>query len=121
MQFLGFRVLFKRIKAIRFMMADKSVRWTKKAIIVAGIAYLFLPIDLIPPVLFPFGILDDIVVWALILWYLRSELDKYWIGEKPKDYSRKFRGKNVVDDVEYDVDDGEQETETEKEKAEENA
>lgn len=106
MQFLGFRVLIKRIKAIRFMMADKTVPVWKKAIIVGGIVYLFLPIDIIPPFIFPFGFLDDILVWALILWYLSSELDKYWIGEKPKDYSRKFRGKNVVDDVEYDVDDG---------------
>ena len=111
MQFFGFRVLIKRIKAIRFMMAVKTVKWTKKAIIIAGIVYLFLPIDLIPPVVFPFGILDDIVVWALILWYLSSELDKYWIGEKPKDYSRKYHGKTVVDDVEYNVDDEEAEKE----------
>ncbi len=112
MQFFGFRVLIKRIKAIRFMMADKTVHWTKKAIIIAGIVYLFLPIDIIPPILFPFGILDDILVWAVILWYLSSELDKYWIGEKPKDYSRKFRGKTVVDDVEYDIEDDEKEKET---------
>ena len=106
MQFLGFRVLIKRIKAIRFMMADKTVPRRKKALVIAGIVYLFLPLDIIPPIIFPFGILDDILVWALILWYLSSELDKYWIGEKPKDYSRKYRGKRVVDDVEYDVDDG---------------
>ena len=103
MQFFGFRVLIKRLKAIRFMMA---VPWYKKALVIAGIVYLFLPFDIIPPILFPFGIIDDIIVWLLILWYLSSELDKYWIGEKPKDYSRKFRGKNVVDDVEYDVDEG---------------
>ena len=106
MQFFGFRVLFKRLKAIRFMMADKTVPKSKKAIIIGGIVYLFLPIDIIPPIIFPFGIIDDIVVWLLILWYLSSELDKYWIGEKPTDYSRKFRGKNIVDDVEYDVEDG---------------
>ena len=106
MQFFGFRVLIKRVKAIRFMMADKTVPKRKKALVIAGIVYLFLPIDIIPPVIFPFGFIDDIVVWLLILWYLSSELDKYWIGEKPKDYSRKFRGKNVVDDVEYDVDEG---------------
>ncbi len=108
MQFLGFRVLIKRLKAIRFMMADKTVPWYKKALVVAGIVYLFLPIDIIPPFLFPFGFIDDIVVWILILWYLSSTLDKYWIGEKPKDYSRKFRGKKVVDDVEYDVDEGDE-------------
>ena len=106
MQFFGFRVLIKRLKAIRFMMADKAVPWYKKAVVIAGIVYLFLPFDIIPPILFPFGIIDDIIIWLLILWYLSSELDKYWIGEKPKDYSRKFRGKNVVDDVEYDVDEG---------------
>ena len=109
MQFFGFRVLIKRVKAIRFMMADKSVPWWKKGIIIAGIVYLFLPFDIIPPFIFPFGIIDDIVVWALILWYLSSELDKYWIGETPKDYSRKYRGKNVVDDVEYDVSDDDDE------------
>ena len=105
MQFFGFRVLIKRIKAIRFMMADKTVRWYKKALIIFGIIYLFLPVDIIPPIIFPFGFIDDIIVWALILWYLSSELDKYWIGEKPKDYSSKYRSKNIVDDVEYDVDD----------------
>ena len=101
MQFLGFRVLIKRIKAIRFMMADKTVPRRKKAIIVAGIIYLFLPIDIIPPIIFPFGIIDDIVVWLLILWYLSSELDKYWLGEKPADYSKKYRKKDIVDDVIY--------------------
>ena len=43
MQFLGIRVLLKRIKAIRFMMADKTVPKRKKALIVFGIIYLFLP------------------------------------------------------------------------------
>ena len=41
MQFLGIRVLLKRIKAIRFMMADKRVPKRKKALIVFGIIYLF--------------------------------------------------------------------------------
>ncbi len=41
MQFLGIRVLLKRIKAIRFMMADKTVPKRKKALIVFGIIYLF--------------------------------------------------------------------------------
>ena len=108
MQFLGFRVLIKRIKAIRFMMADKTVPRREKAIIVAGIIYLFLPIDIIPPIIFPFGIIDDIVVWLLILWYLSSELDKYWLGEKPVNYSKKYRKKDIVDDVEYNVDEEEE-------------
>ena len=103
MQFVSFRVLWSRIKAIRFFMADKTVPRRKKAIIIAGIAYLFLPIDIIPAVVFPLGLIDDLVLWLVILWYLRSELDKYWLGEKPTDYSKKYHGKRVVDDVEYHV------------------
>ena len=47
MQFWSIRVILSRLKAIRFMMADKTVPKTKKALIIAGIAYLFLPLDLI--------------------------------------------------------------------------
>lgn len=108
MQFLSFRVLASRIKAIRFMMADKSVPKRKKLLIIAGIVYLFLPIDLIPALVFPFSLIDDLVVWALILWYLSSELDKYWVGEKTKDYSKRYKSDNVVDDVEFEVMDEEE-------------
>ncbi|MDD6310570.1 MAG: DUF1232 domain-containing protein [Firmicutes bacterium] len=106
MQFLSFRVIWSRIKAIRFMMADKTVSKWKKALIIAGIAYLFLPIDLIPPIIFPLGFIDDIVLWLVILWYLRNELDKYWTGGKSKDLSKKFKSKDIIDDVEFDVESG---------------
>ena len=103
MQFLGIRVLLKRIKAIRFMMADKTVPKRKKALIVLGIIYLFLPVDLIPPILFPIAWVDDLILWFWILWHLREELDKYWLGGKEVDLSKKYRGKTFVDDVEYEV------------------
>ena len=103
MQFFGLRVLIRRIKAIRFMMADRSVPKRKKALIIAGIIYLFLPIDLIPPILFPIAWMDDLALWLFILWYLREELDKYWNGGKTKGYSKKYRNRTFVDDVEYEV------------------
>ena len=103
MQYLGLRVLLKRITAIRFMMKDKAVSIWKKALIIAGIAYVVMPIDLIPIAILPVSWLDDVLLWLLILWYLRHELDKYWLGEKPADFSKKYHGKNVVDDVEYEV------------------
>ena len=103
MQFFGLRVLIKRIKAIRFMMADRSVPKRKKALVIAGIIYLFLPIDLIPPILFPIAWMDDLALWLFILWYLRDELDKYWNDGKTYDYSKKYRDKTFVDDVEYEV------------------
>ena len=61
MQFFGLRVLIKRIKAIRFMMADRSVPKRKKALVIAGMMCLFLPIDLIPPILLP-------IAWMRQIW-----------------------------------------------------
>jgi uncharacterized membrane protein YkvA (DUF1232 family) len=97
MQFLSFQIIIKRIKAIRFMMTDKSVPKRKKLLVVAGIVYLFLPFDLIPPILFPFAWLDDLLVWLWILWYLKDTLDAYWLGEKEVDLSKKYRGKKIID------------------------
>lgn len=105
MNWIGFNVLVKRVKAIRVMMRDKNVPKRKKLVILAGILYVFSPIDLLPIVVFPVAILDDLLVWFLILWYLRSELDKYWIGGKTADLSRKFARKTVIDDVSYEIHD----------------
>lgn len=103
MNFWSLRVILSRLKAIRFMMADKTVPKGKKILILAGIAYLLLPIDLIPVLVFPLSLIDDVVVWLLIIWYLRKELDVYWTGEKGKDLSRKYKNKHMVDDVEFEV------------------
>jgi uncharacterized membrane protein YkvA (DUF1232 family) len=103
MQFLSFRVIFKRIKAITSMMRDKTVSKWKKLLIVAGVAYLLTPVDLIPPVLFPFGWLDDVILWLWILWCLKDTLDAYWMGEKVVDLSKSYKGKKIISDVEYEV------------------
>ena len=119
MQFWSFRVILSRLKAIRFMMADKTVPKTKKALIIAGIAYLFLPFDLIPAMVFPLSLIDDVVVWLLIIWYLKKELDVYWTGEKKYDLSKKYRSKDIVDDVEFKVEEDEAEAKKAEAKAEE--
>jgi len=103
MHFISFRVIIKRIKALRFMLADKNVPKRKKALVIAGIIYLFLPVDLVPPILFPVGFIDDLILWLWILWHLKDTLDEYWIGEKEEDLSKSFNGKTVIDDVEYKV------------------
>ena len=111
MQFISFRVLSKRIKAILSMMKDKTVPKRKKLLIVLGIIYLFLPIDLIPPVLFPFGFLDDLGLWIWIIWHLKDTLDQYWVGEKEVDLSRDFKNKDIVEGVEFTVDQEDEEDE----------
>lgn len=103
MHLIGFRVILRRIKAIKFMMRDKSVPLRKKALVVFGIIYLFLPIDIIPIVIFPVSWIDDFILWVWILWHLRDTLDAYWIGEKATDLSREYRDKNVINDVDFKV------------------
>lgn len=119
MQFWSFRVILSRLKAIRFMMADRTVPKSKKALIIAGIAYLFLPFDLIPALVFPLSLIDDVVVWLLIIWYLKKELDVYWTGEKNRDLSKKYKDRDIVDDVEYEVE-GDRKTETDRTEEKEN-
>ncbi len=104
MNFFSFGFLIKRIKAIKEMMKDKTVPKRKKALVIFGLIYLVLPVDLIPPVLFPFGFLDDLILWLWIIWHLSDILDTYWMGEKTEDYSGKFRPENLVENVQFNVD-----------------
>ena len=108
---MSFRVLSRRIKASSGRMKDETVPKRKKLLIVLGIIYLFLPIDLIPPVLFPFGFLDDLVLWIWIIWHLKDTLDQYWVGEKEVDLSRDFKNKDIVEGVEFTVDQEDEEDE----------
>ena len=104
MQYISIRFLLGRIKAIGKMMKDKEVPKRKKLLVILGIIYLCLPVDLIPPILFPFGFLDDLVLWAWILWHLKDTLDQYWTGESEEDISKKFNKKDLIEDVEFTVD-----------------
>ena len=103
MKFFTWMYLKNRIIALKYMLKDKNVKWTKKALVIFGIIYLFLPVDIIPPVLFPFGFLDDLVLWIFIIWHLKDTLDEYWIGEKSEDYSKKYKANRIVEDVNFEV------------------
>lgn len=103
MKFFTWMYLKNRIIALKYMLKDKNVKWTKKALVIFGIIYLFLPVDVIPPVLFPFGILDDLVLWIFIIWHLKDTLDEYWIGEKTEDYSKRYKNNRIVEDVKFEV------------------
>lgn len=111
MQFISFRLLARRFRAISAMMKDKTVPKRKKLLVVCGIIYLFLPVDLIPPVLFPFGFIDDIVLWIWILWHLKDTLDQYWVGETEQDFSNEFKKEDIVEGVEFTVDQEEEKDE----------
>ena len=85
------------------MMSDRTAPLRKKILVIAGIVYLFLPIDLIPPVLFPIAWLDDMIVWLWILWYLKDTLDAYWLGEKEVDFSKRYRDDKIIRDAGFEV------------------
>ena len=78
MQFVSFAVLGKRIKSIKALLKDPNVPKRKKLLVIFGIIYLFMPIDLIPAPVLIFGLVDDLVLWLFILTHLSGELDKYW-------------------------------------------
>lgn len=103
MHFLGLRMIFKRIVAIKFLLKDPLVPKRKKILVVFGLIYLFVPIDIVPIIVFPFGITDDLILWCFILWYLKDELDSYWNNEE-EDLSGNFEKKNIVEGVNYSVD-----------------
>jgi uncharacterized membrane protein YkvA (DUF1232 family) len=96
-------VLKNRIVAIKSLMMDRAVPLRKKLLVVFGVVYLFLPLDIIPAVLFPVAWMDDLVVWLFIIWHLKDYLDAYWLGEKTVDITKNFTGKKVVDDVRFTV------------------
>ena len=107
MQFIYLSVLFKRIKAIKSFMKDKNVPLRKKFIIVAGFLYLLSPFNLIFEPVLIFGQLDEIVLWLFIIWYLKDELDKYWVNSGQAEPAVKFHGKKIIDDVNFKVEDDE--------------
>jgi uncharacterized membrane protein YkvA (DUF1232 family) len=93
----------KRLIAIKSMMKDPNVKRRKKLLVLLGIFYVFMPFDLIPTVIFPVGFLDDLILWLWILYHLRETLDTYWLGEKTVDLSKEYRGKTIINDVDYEV------------------
>ncbi len=103
MPYISFRVIIKRIQAIKFMLKDPKVKKRKKLLVILGLVYLVMPIDLIPAVIFPIGFIDDIILWLWILYHLRETLDNYWLGEKTVDLSKEYKGKTIIDDVEFEV------------------
>ncbi len=105
MQFIFWQVLIRRIKAIPAFLRDKTVPKRKKAVILFGIFYLLMPIDLIPAPILIFGFVDDIVLWGFIIHYFRKELDTYWLGVKEVKPEKRFRGKKIINGVSFEVKD----------------
>lgn len=100
----GILILLRRIRGIIPMMKDKAVPWWKKAILIAAVIYLILPVDLIPPLIPVFGWFDDIIIWIAILYFMRTELDAHIPGRKTAGKDAKYNyDKEDVHEAHYSV------------------
>lgn len=68
----------KDVLALYNYMRDSSVKWYRKAIVVAALVYFIVPIDAVPDITPLFGYLDDLGVITALLKYLGSELMGYY-------------------------------------------
>ncbi len=75
----GKRISFaKDILALYRYMKDPSIRWFRKAIVIAALIYFIVPIDTIPDLTPLFGYLDDLGVITAVLKYLGNEISSYY-------------------------------------------
>ena len=89
--------LLSRIKGIFPMLKDKEVAWWKKAILIAGMVYLVLPVDLIPPLVPVFGWLDDVLIWVAILYFMGKELDRYVPAKSAGNKKYRYKDSDVTE------------------------
>ncbi len=111
-----FRNYYRRIMNLRFYLKDSNKPISGKIMVIFGIIYLLSPIDLLPEPVFGIGILDDLILWGLILSYLAKELDSY-TGEEgiSREARKKYRGSEIFE-AEARVVEEDDPTEGEKEK-----
>ncbi|MCR4430041.1 MAG: YkvA family protein [Tepidanaerobacteraceae bacterium] len=99
--------LFKGLwMAFKFML-DPSVPIGEKIWIIISILYFISPIDVIPDPIFGIGILDDFVVFLLMLSFMSGKLKKYAETKNKSNFARRQRNDPDTIDVEYEVIDSE--------------
>jgi len=77
--------------------ANRSYRripWSPIALIVAALCYFVLPVDLVPDLLGPIGLTDDVVLISSVVQSARSELDRFRSWENRRGISE---GQQIMD------------------------
>ena len=115
------RILFRRIRSIKDFLLDPEESKGKKLLFAFGILYLISPVDLIPEPVFGIGIIDDLILWAVLLTSSGAALDRYWkdhseddsirVSSKPGPVNaeKAFRGRKIVNTEGHVVDSEEEE------------
>lgn len=103
-RWLIFPLFISEIKSIYRLLKDKAAKKRYKAIIILGLVYLFSPIDLIPAPIIGLSIIDDCVIWAVILYALKEPLSHYKDGDPVGKKSKmRAKGKNIYETEDYVV------------------
>ncbi|MFW6308930.1 MAG: YkvA family protein [bacterium] len=91
-------ILYKLIKYLR----DGEIKLYRKLLFLLPVVYFFSPINLIPYLIFPvMGWLDNIIVTAGLIFYLKKVLDNY----EPRSSSSQKDKDSIIDiqDDDYEV------------------
>ncbi len=84
---------------------DKNVPFTRKLPIIGWLIYLISPIDALPDPVFGLGVVDDLVMLLFLISFMGRQLEKY----AGRGRGFKEDNKNIIDDVEYKVEQDEDE------------
>ena len=103
-RWLIFPMFIAEIKSIVKMLKDKDAPKRYKALLIFGLIYLFSPVDLIPAPILGLSIIDDITIWAAILYFLKEPLSKYK-EESGAEGKTKYKDKNIVEVEDFVVED----------------
>ncbi len=96
-----------RIGLIFKFLFDKNIPLKEKWWIILPAIYILSPIDLIPFPVLGFSIIDDLVVLLFLLSMVNSKTQKYYGTEKRDDFKEEVKDKTIIEDVEYKVNDDE--------------
>lgn len=96
-----------RISLIFKFLFDKNIPLREKWWIILPAIYILSPIDLIPFPILGFSIIDDLVVFLFLLSMVNSKTQKYYGTEKRDNFKEEVKDKVIIEDVEYKVDEDE--------------
>jgi uncharacterized membrane protein YkvA (DUF1232 family) len=90
--------IFSRLKAMFRLLFNDRIRFIDKLPIILMLLYILNPIDLIPLPVLGFGILDDLVVFVVLMKLVDRTLLKYYNEEK-----KDLDPEHIITDVDYEV------------------
>lgn len=84
------------------LLRSKEVSWKDKLPIIGLILYIVSPVDLIPYPILGYSVIDDLVVFVLLMNLVNRSIKKYSTTN-----NKDVDPEHIVSDVDYEVDDTE--------------